>query len=408
MSMRSLLIVFGSALFAALPCSVFTGCKDPQTETPIATASVAPVIRGDLSSTLTVAGEFQPYQEVDLHAKVAGYIRRINVDIGDRIKNGEVLAVLEVPELNAQVAASKAQIQHSQAEIARAQSEITFAEADYGAVHAAYIRLAEAAKRRPGLIAEQELDDARAKDQDAVAKINVAKSALEATQGQLAVSKAENQRVQSLEDYSIVTAPFTGVVTMRYADVGSLIQAGTASNTQSMPVVRVAQSDLLRLRMPVPEEDVPFIHFGSEIQIRVKATGKTFTGRVIRFTRELNTSTRTMLVEVDVPNPDLTLASGMYAETTIVLQQRNAVLLVPASAVVRQDGHPFVLVVDHENKVVKASAGVGIEGADRVEITSGLAEGQSVIVSGQTNYQAGQAVHPKPFTISMPDQGDNQ
>jgi RND family efflux transporter MFP subunit len=407
MSIRSLLIVFGGALFAALSCTVFTGCKDQQTETPIATASVVPVIRGDLSSTLTVAGEFQPYQEVDLHAKVSGYIRRINVDIGDRIKNGEVLALLEVPELNAQVAASKAQIQHSQAEIARAQSEISFAEAGYGAVHAAYTRLAEAAKRRPGLIAEQELDDARAKDQDAFAKINVAKSALEATQGQLAVSKAENQRVQSLEDYSIVTAPFTGVVTMRYADVGSLIQAGTASNTQSMPVVRVAQSDLLRLRMPVPEEDVPFIHIGGEIRIRVKATDKTFTGRVIRFTRELNTSTRTMLVEGDVPNPDLTLASGMYAETTIILQQRNGVLNVPANAVVRQDGHPFVLVVDHENKVLKAPVNVGIEGADRVEIKNGLAEGQSVIVSGQTNYQAGQVVHPKPFTISMPDQGDN-
>jgi multidrug efflux pump subunit AcrA (membrane-fusion protein) len=98
----------------------------------------------------------------------------------------------------------------------------------------------------------------------------------------------------------------------------------------------------------------------------------------------------------------------MYAETKIVLQQRNAALIVPASAVVRQDGHPFVLVVDHENKVVKAAVSVGIEGADRVEITSGLAEGQSVIVSGQTNYQAGQVVHPKPFTISMPDQGDNQ
>src|ERR1700733_6825275 len=283
MSMRSLLIVFGSALFVALPCTVFTGCRDPQTEPPIATASVAPVIRGDLSSTLTVAGEFQPYQEVDLHAKVSGYIRRINVDIGDRIKNGEVLAVLEVPELNAQVAASNAQIQHSQSEIARAQSEVSFAEADYVAVHAGYTRLAEAAKRRPGLIAEQELDDARAKDQDSFAKINVAKSALEATQGQLAVSKAENQRVQSLEDYSIVTAPFTGVVTMRYADVGSLIQAGTASNTQSMPVVKLAQSDLLRLRMPVPEEDVPFIKTGGDVQIKLQSNGKSISGQIIRF-----------------------------------------------------------------------------------------------------------------------------
>jgi RND family efflux transporter MFP subunit len=374
----------------------------------IPTASIAPVMRGNLSSTLTVAGEFQPYQEVDLHAKVSGYIRRINVDIGDRIKKGEVLAVLEVPELNAQVAASKAQIQHSESEVARAKSEVTYAQADYVAVHAAYSRLAEAAKRRPGLIAEQELDDARAKDQDAEAKINVAKSALEATEGQLAVSKADNERVQSLEDYSIVTAPFTGVVTMRYADVGSLIQAGTASATQSEPVVRVAQSDLLRLRMPVPEEDVPYIHIGSEMQIRVKATGKTFACKVIRFTRELNTSTRTMLVEVDVPNPDLSLTSGMYAETTIVLQHKSNVLIIPAGAVERQGGSSYVLVVDRQNKVVKVPVVVGIQGTDRVEISKGLSENQQVIASGQSNYEVGQIVQPKPFTIAMPDQEEDQ
>jgi multidrug efflux pump subunit AcrA (membrane-fusion protein) len=104
MSMRSHSIVFNSALCIALPCLVFTGCKDKQAESaPIATASVAPVTRGDLSSTLTVAGEFQPYQEVELHAKVSGYIRRINVDIGDRVKSGQVIATLEVPELSAQV-----------------------------------------------------------------------------------------------------------------------------------------------------------------------------------------------------------------------------------------------------------------------------------------------------------------
>lgn len=409
MFLRSLSIVCRSALFVALPCCVLSGCKQRQPEAAtIPTASVAPVTRGDLSSTLTVAGEFQPYQEVDLHAKVSGYIRRINVDIGDRVKTGEVLAVLEVPELNAQVAASKAVIQHSQSEIARAQSEVSLAQADYAALHAGYTRLAEAAKRRPGLIAEQELDDARAKDQNAEAKISAAKSALEATQGQLAVSKADNQRVQSMQNYSIVTAPFNGVVTMRYADVGSLIQAGTASDTQSMPVVKVAQNDLLRLRMPVPEEDVPYIHTGGDIQIRVKATGKKLAGKVVRFSRELNTSTRTMTVEVDVPNPDLTLTSGMYAEATIVLEQKNNVLMAPAGAVVRAEGQPYVLVVDRDNKVMKVPVGVGIEDANRVEVTSGLSEGESLIVSGQTNYQAGQTVHPKLFAISMPDQGDNQ
>jgi RND family efflux transporter MFP subunit len=408
MFMRSPSIVLRGALLVALPCLVFSGCKEKQPESPPATASVAPVTRGDLASTLTVAGEFQPYQEVELHAKVSGYIRRINVDIGDRVKNGQVIATLEVPELNAQVAASQAAIRHSQSEITRAENEVTLAQANYAALHAAYTRLAEASKRRPGLIAEQELDDSRAKDQDAEAKINVAKSALEATKEQLGISRADNQRVQSLQDYSVVTAPFTGVVTMRYADVGSLIQAGTASNTQSMPVVKVAQSDLLRLRMPVPEEDVPFIRIGGNVQIKLQATGKTISGKIIRFTRELTTSTRTMLAEVDVPNPDLTLSTGMTTETTIVLQAEKNVLTIPAGAVLKGDDHAYVLIVDTGNKVQKVPVTLGIQGSDRTEITQGLTEHQSVIVSGQDNYQVGQAVLPKLSTIAMPKQTGDQ
>jgi RND family efflux transporter MFP subunit len=393
----------------ALPCFVFTGCKEKQADSaPVATASIAPVTRGDLASTLTVAGEFQPYQEVELHAKVSGYIRRINVDIGDRVKNGQIIATLEVPELTAQVAGSQAEVRHSQSEIARAQSGVALAEANYAAVHAAYTRLSEASKQRPGLVAEQELDDSRARDLDAQAKINVAKSALEASQEQLGVSQADNQRVQSLKDYSVVTAPFTGVITMRYADVGSLIQAGTASNTQSMPVVKVAQSDLLRLRMPVPEEDVPFIKIGGDVSIKLQATGKTFTGKIIRFTRELSTSTRTMLAEVDVPNPDLTLSTGMTAQTTIILQAQKNVLTVPAGAVLKGDSQASVLIVDADNKVQKVPVTLGIQSPDRIEITQGLFEHQSVIVSGQTNYQPGQVVRPQLSTISMPKQGGDQ
>jgi RND family efflux transporter MFP subunit len=405
--MRSQMIVFRGALLVALPCLVFVGCKGKvQESAPPATALVAPVTRGDLSSTLTVAGEFQPYQEVELHAKVSGYIRRINVDIGDRVKTGQVIATLEVPELNAQVSASQAEIRHSQSEITRAQNEVELAQSNHAALHAAYTRLSEASKRRPGLIAEQELDDSRARDQDAEAKINVAKSALEATKEQLGISKADNQRVQSLEDYSVVTAPFSGVVTMRYADVGSLIQAGTASNTQSMPVVKLAQSDLLRLRMPVPEEVVPFIKIGGDVSIKLQASGKTFTGKIIRFTRELSTSTRTMLAEVDVPNPDLTLSTGMTAQTTIVLQSQTNVLTVPSGAVLKGDGQASVLIVDTNNKVQKVPVTLGIQSPDRIEILHGLSDHQSVIVSGQTNYQPGQTVRPQIDTISMPKQED--
>jgi RND family efflux transporter MFP subunit len=395
-------------VLSALAFSFVRSTEKPTTSTPIPTALVTPATRGNLASTLTVAGQFQPYQEVELHAKVSGYIRRINVDIGDHVHTGEVIATLEVPELNAQVASSQATIRHSQAEIERAQNQVELAEANYAAIHAGKTRLAEVAKKRPGLIAAQELDDSLAKDLDAQAKINLAKSALNAAKEQLDVSRADNQRVTAMQGYSVVRAPFDGVVTMRYADVGSLIQSGTSSNTQSLPVVKVAQSDLLRLRMPVPEKDVPYIQVGGEVRVKVQATGKSFTGKIVRFTRELDVSTRTMLIEVDVPNSDQTLSTGMFAETSIVLQQQNNVLAVPESAVMKDDGQPYVLTVNADNKVERKPVTLGIQSADRIAITSGLTDQQSVIVSGQANYQLGQQVLPKQMTISMPQQEENQ
>lgn len=408
---RSLIIVLGTATLLVLSALAFSFVRSqakPLSPTPISTALVAPATRGNLASTLTVAGQFQPYQEVELHAKVSGYIRRINVDIGDHVHTGEVIATLEVPELNAQVASSQATIRHSQAEIERAQNQVALTEANYAAIHAGKTRLAEVAKQRPGLVAEQELDDSLAKDLDAQAKINVAKSALNAAKEQLDVSLADSQRVTAMQGYSVVTAPFDGVVTMRYADVGSLIQAGTSSNTQSMPVVKVAQNDLLRLRMPVPEKDVPYIQVGVEVQVKIQATGKSFTGKIVRFTRELDVSTRTMLVEVDVPNADQTLSTGMFAETAIILQQQNNVLTVPESAVMKGEGQPYVLTVNADNKVDKNPVTLGIQGADRIAIVSGLTDQQPVIVSGQANYQIGQPVMPKQMTISMPAPEDNQ
>ena len=249
------------------------------------TAAVVAVTRGNLASSLTIAGQFQPYQQVDLHAKVSGYIRWIGVDIGDKVHQGQVLAKLEVPELQDQYQGAQADVRHSQSEINRAQSEVVSAESTYSALHAEYTRLAQASKQRPGLIAEQELDDARAKDQQAAAQIGVAKASLEAMQQQLGVSNATSHRFQTLTQYEQIVAPFNGVVTMRYADTGSLIQAGQDSNTQTLPVVQVAQSDLLRLRMPVPESDVPYITIGGNVQVKVSSTGRVLTGKIVRFTR---------------------------------------------------------------------------------------------------------------------------
>jgi RND family efflux transporter MFP subunit len=358
-------------------------------------ASVAPITKGSLASVLRVAGQFIPYQEVDLHAKVSGYIRTINVDIGDRVHIGQVIARLEVPELNAQLAGTKAEERHSQSEINRSKSEVARAQANHVAIHAAYSRLLEASKQRPGLIAQQELDDAQAKDQNTEAQIEAAKAALEATEQQLGVSQADTLRVQTLSDYSIVVSPFNGVITKRYADTGALIQAGTASNTQAMPVVRVAQSDLLRLRMPVPEADVRYIEPGASVQVTIQAVGRTFTGKITRFTRSLDVGTRTMLVEVDVKNPDLSLSPGMYADTEIVLQRRDGVLRALAQAVIQDPAQPYVLVVNGAKKVERRNVQTGIQGQDEIEIKSGLAKGDLVIVSGQTNYQIGESVRPE-------------
>ncbi len=357
-------------------------------------AAVVDVVRGPVANSLTIAGQFQPYQEVDLHAKVSGYIRWIKVDIGDRVRQGEVLAELEVPELQDQLQGAQAEVRHTQSEIDRAQSEVVSASSTHAALHAAYTRLLEASKQRPGLIAEQELDDALAKDQESEAQIGVAKASLAAMQQQLGVSRADSHRIQTLTNYEQIVSPFNGVVTMRYADTGSLIQSGTSSNTQSMPVVRVAQSDLLRLRMPVPESDVPYIHDGGDVQVKVNATGKVFGGKIVRFARALDSDTRTMLTEVDVPNADLALSPGMYAETSIQLQQRGNAILVPAQAVVQNGGHAYVLVIDASHRIEKRTVVLGIQAANRIEIISGLSVGEQVIASGQANYQPGETVTP--------------
>jgi RND family efflux transporter MFP subunit len=396
-SMHRKRILWIAGLLCLLLAALFFIVRDHYGKGPASQprpAAVVAITRGDLASSLTVAGQFQPYQQVDLHAKVSGYIRWIKVDIGDRVRQGEVLALLEVPELQDQVEGAQAEVRHSQSDITRAQSEVVSTESTYSALHAEYTRLEEASKERPGLIAEQELDDARAKDQQAAAQVGVAKASLDAMQQQLGVSRATRSRLETLSRYEQIIAPFTGVVTKRYADTGSLIQAGQDNNTQTLPVVQVAESDLLRLRMPVPESDVPYIQVGGDVQVKVNATGRTFTGKIVRFSRALDTNTRTMLTEVDVPNRNLSLNPGMYAETTIQLQQKNDALILPAQAVVQNGDQPYVLVVDATNHVEKRNVTLGIQTSNRVEITSGLQTGDNVIAAGQAGYQPGEVVSP--------------
>jgi RND family efflux transporter MFP subunit len=357
--------------------------------------SVVPAERKPIARTLDVAGVFQAFQEVDIHGKVSGYIRRINVDIGDRVHQGETLAVLEVPELQAQVLGAESGVQRSQQQIAQQQEDVSRAEANYAATHANYERLKSASAQQPGLIAAQELDNAQAQDHIAAAQVQAAKAAVAAAQQQLGMSRAERQQVSSMAQYATITAPFNGVVTARYADTGSLIPAGTDNSGSTQAVVRLAQSDVLRLRMPVPEEDVPFVHEGSPVTVHVQATGQTFNATVVRFTRDVSNATRTMETEVDIPNPQLALEPGMYADTVFVLQQKPDAIVVPTAAVLEGD-HPSVWMVDATGHAQQRFVTLGIAGANTQEITSGINAGDRVIVGGQAALHAGQQVNAVP------------
>jgi RND family efflux transporter MFP subunit len=367
----------------------------PDSDSSIPLAAVAQVKRAPITESVTLSGAFRPYQEIDVHAKVAGYIRQIFVDVGDKVSKGQVLAVLEVPELSAQVMGAKADIQRHQDAIRRAQSEIQRAESSHSAYHSAYSRLKQASAARPGLIAQQELDDAMARDKESEAQIESARAALAESNSQLASARANLERLSALEGYSHITAPFTGVVTKRYADTGALIQAGTASDTQSLPVVRLAEWSKLRLVVPVPESAVPDLHLGSMVKVRVPALKRSLAGQVARFADALDPQTRTMETEIDVPNHDGSLVAGMYAETDLILKQKEGALSVPIQAVNRNGSEASVLLVDESGRIQERPVKLGEESSDRVEVQSGLAERDLVVIGSRSQFRTGERVRPK-------------
>jgi len=216
-------------------------------------AAVIRLQRGPIEDTLTIAGEFKPFEDVEVHAKVAGYIKKIYVDVGDHVKQGQTLAVLEVPELAAQLTGADAQVRRSKEEIRREQGNVQRAESAHAAAHSMYARLQQASEQQKGLVAQQEVDDAQAKDLESEAQVSSAQAALSAAQQQLEMADANQKQFGAMSDYMRIVAPFNGVVTKRYADTGSLVAAGTSSSTQAIPLVRIAEVSKLRLVLPIPE-----------------------------------------------------------------------------------------------------------------------------------------------------------
>jgi RND family efflux transporter MFP subunit len=391
-------VVSGIALIAVVGTLITIfgwGAKANQTDSQARPAAVALVSRKPLSNTVALSGEFRPFQEVDVHAKVAGYIRVIRVDVGDHVKQGQVIAILEVPELAAELQGTDASVRRSQDSVRRAKSDLQRAESVHEAAHLNCSRLKDASATRPGIIAQQELDDAEAKDKEAEAQISSSQAAFSEAENQLDVALAGQKQYTALSAYTTIVAPFDGVVTKRYADTGALVQAGTSSSTQAMPVVQVAETDVFRLTLPVPESAVPQVHLGSVVQVRVQTLGRTFEGKVARFADSVDEDTRTMHTEVDVHNSDRSLVQGMYAEVSLVLAHKDATLVVPVQAISRNGAEAIVLMVDGQNRLEERQVQLGLEGTSTVEILSGLGEGDRVLIGSRGEFRAGDRVQPK-------------
>jgi RND family efflux transporter MFP subunit len=343
------------------------------------TVPVSAVTREDGYREVSFDAELRPYQEIELHSKVTGYVDNMKVDVGDVVKEGELIASLDIPEL-------KIELEHAVAQERCSYAELEKASAAYEEAHLKFTRLTNTDHAQPHLIAAQELDSARVQDRGTAAALDAAKE-------QSKVAESEVKRFQTMVDYSRITAPFAGVITKRHADLGSLIQAGTSSG--SSPVVRLSQNDKLRVVFPVSLSFVSHIQIGDPVDINIPSLNRVIHGAITRFTRKVETATRTMDAEVDVPNADLSLIPGVYGTAVMKIDQRKQALFVPVQSVERAAGGSSVYVVNSKNLVEERQVKLGLEMPSKIEIVSGATENEMVLVGSRAHVSPGESVLPK-------------
>jgi membrane fusion protein, multidrug efflux system len=335
---------------------------------------VARVTSKSLERSVKLPGEFQPYESVDLHARVPGYVERVLVDRGSYVTKGQLLAELVAPEMKAQIA--EAQSKEQTAESQRAEAEARLA-----AAQSTYDRLLNAA-RTPGAIAGNELTQAEK-------TVEAAKAAVRATESSIKAARSSVQALRDLESYLKITAPFSGVVTERFLHPGALAGPNTG------PILRIEQNSRLRLVVAVPEASVSGIIRGAHVTFTVPAyPGRTFAGSVARIAHSIDPKTRTMSVELEVANPNLQLAPGMYPEVNWPVRGARPSLLVPATSVVTTTERTFVIRVTN-GKAEWVSVKKGSAAGDQIEVYGNLAPGDLVVKRGSDEIRNGESVQPK-------------
>lgn len=353
----------------------------------VPTVAVVPVTTGEIYREVSFDAELRPYKEIELHARATGYLDKMLVDAGDVVKEGQLIAALDVPELTFD-------LQNAEATERRTKADMEKFTAAYDEAHLALTRLESADKAQPNLIAKQDVDSARLRDQSA-------KAALESAKEEQNVAAASTKRFKAMLGYTQISAPFEGVITRRYQDPGALIQAGTSSG--SLPLVRLSQVDLLRVAFPVSVSYVAGVKVGDEAEIRIPSPGKKFTARISRVSQKVETATRTMEAQIDLPNKDNALIAGVYATVVLKIDRRNDALVLPVEAIARDKGTASVYLVNKENKIEAKNIIVGTESPTHLEVKEGLAAGDLVMVGSRAQFSHGQTVQPKQVELPTLD-----
>ena len=327
---------------------------------------VAMVARAAPGSALTLPGTVQPLHESAIYARVGGYVRRWNADIGQLVRQGTVLAEIDAPELEQNVQQARSQVQMNQAALQLAKADL-----------ARWTSL-----ERDSAVTSQELDQKRA--------------AFASAQANTAAAEANLRRLAETRGFTRIVAPFTGVITARNVDVGSLISAAGASGS----LFRISQTDTVRAYVTVPATYATSIRPGLEAQVDVQGmAGRHFTGRVVRTSASLDAATRTMLAEVDIPNRDFAILPGMYAQVSLSFPRVSPPILVPASALVIRSAGPQVMVVEGANAVQDGkgtvrlrSVQVGRDYGSTVEVLDGLIDGATIVTNPSADLGDGMRV----------------
>ncbi len=345
------------------------------------------VTRSSHESDLDLPGSIQPVTESPILARANGYVKRRFVDIGDRVKANQPLAEIEAPELDQDVSQSKAALEEAKAALDEAVANHEQGKANLELAHTTAQRWANLVTR--GVVSKQDNDSYQTQYQAQIASVRSLEQTIAARRSSIAAAEANLARLEQMRDYRVVRAPFDGVVTLRNVDIGALVTSGTTL------LFRVAQTNTLRTYVNVPQTTASSIRPGQEAQLQVSnIPGRLFTGTVARTSNSLDPNSRTMLVEVHVPNPDGALLPGMYSRVSLKTNRSTPPLLVPADALVVLPEGTEVATLRPDHTVHMQRIEVGRDYGDRLEIIGGLQESSVIILSPGDLAREGLKVDP--------------